>query len=72
MLAFNGYPFLKWLKIAKDTNIRSQIFKVKYKQNPTKMGRQLNFVKVTYSLFPELAYVLLRLAGIVFRLKSRK
>jgi len=71
-LAFNGYPFLKWLKIAKDTNIRSQIFKVKYKQNPTKMGRQLNFVKVAYSLFPELAYVLLRLAGIVFRFKSRK
>ncbi|WP_448384816.1 glycosyltransferase family 2 protein [Fervidobacterium sp.] len=71
-LAFNGYPFLKWIRLGRDKNIRSQILKVKYKQNLTKMGKQLSFVKVTYSLFPELTYVLLRLAGIVFRLKSRK
>ncbi|QIV78977.1 glycosyltransferase family 2 protein [Fervidobacterium pennivorans] len=70
-LAFNGYPFLEWVRIGRNKNIRNQILKAKCEQNPTKMGKQLSFVKVAYSLFPELSYVLLRLAGIVFRFKSK-
>jgi len=70
-LAFNGYPFLKWVKISRDKYIRSQVLKVKYELNPTKMGRQLAFIKAVYTLFPELTYILLRLVGIVFRLMSR-
>lgn len=70
-LAFNGYPFTKWIRIGRCRNIREQVLKVKYRQNPTKMGRQLSFIRTTYELFPELTYIILRLAGIMFKSKSR-
>jgi len=69
-LAYNGYPFRKWIKISKAPNIRKQILKLKREHNPTKMGKEMNFVLRMYAISPELTYVLLRTANMIFRLKA--
>ncbi len=69
-LAYNGYSFRKWIKIARAPNIRKQILKLKREYNPTKMGKEMKFVLRMYAISPELTYVLLRTANIIFRLKA--
>ncbi|MFN4267842.1 MAG: glycosyltransferase family 2 protein [Fervidobacterium pennivorans] len=69
-LAYNGYSFRKWIKIARAPNIRKQILKLKREYNPTKMGKEMKFVLRMYAISPGLTYVLLRTANIIFRLKA--
>jgi len=69
-LAYNGYPFRKWIKIARAPNIRKQILRLKCEHNPTRMGEEMNFALRMYAISPELTYVLLRTANMIFRLKA--
>lgn len=72
-LAYNGYPYRKWIKIAMNKTIRQniKIFDIPFK-NKTKFHKQMLAAKSIYLLSPTIAYLVTRIAKVVYTLNSRK
>ncbi|MGB4752553.1 MAG: glycosyltransferase family 2 protein [Fervidobacterium sp.] len=72
-LAYNGYPYREWIKIARNGLIKQNIQKFKLPfENKTKFHKQMLMAKSIYLLSPTLAYLVMRIAKVVYTLNSRK
>ncbi|HPC24063.1 MAG TPA: glycosyltransferase family 2 protein, partial [Fervidobacterium sp.] len=70
-LAYNGYPYRKWIKIAKNRTIRQYIkkFDIPF-ENKTNFHKQLLMAKSIYMFSPTLAYVVMRIARTLYNTKQ--
>lgn len=72
-LAYNGYPYRKWIKIARNGPIKENVKKFKLPfENKTKFHKQMLMAKSIYLFSPTLAYLVMRIAKVVYALNSRK
>ncbi|HQO04782.1 MAG TPA: hypothetical protein PKW84_01505, partial [Fervidobacterium sp.] len=72
-LAYNGYPYRKWIKIAKNRTIRQYIkkFDIPF-ENKTNFHKQLLMTKCIYMFSPTLAYVTMRTVSMIYTLKTKR
>jgi len=70
-LAYNGYPYKKWIKIAWNKTIRQNISKFGIPfENKTNFHKQLLMTKSLYMFSPTLSYVIMRIERILHNAKQ--
>ncbi len=72
-LAYNGYPYRKWIKIAWNKTIRQYIkkFDIPF-ENKTNFHKQLLMTKSMYMFSPTLAYTVMRTVSMIYTRKTKR
>ncbi len=70
-LAFNGYPYKKWIKIAKNKHILENVKRMKIPtKKKTKFQKQELLLKNIYLMCPSILYISLRISSKYFSKKA--
>lgn len=70
-LAFNGYPYKKWIKLAKNKHILEHVKKMKIpNRKKTKFQKQALILKHIYLTCPSILYFILRISSKYFSNKA--